>query len=98
MFFGLGSNIKFPCRFFTGALQHYYHRCYHPPATNDVSLSAQQVQSAKEKDDIRGRKINPDYDTVHTSAAENGFVKETIASCESMKDAINNVMKTITTA
>ena len=37
---------------------------------------AEQVQTSKQKDDIRGEKIIPDYKDVHPPAAENSFVKD----------------------
>lgn len=60
-----------------------------------VSQSARQVLSAKEKDDIRGRKIIDEYDTIHTCAGEDGFVKETVEASELLKRDIFSVMEKV---
>jgi hypothetical protein len=51
-------------------------------------LAARAIASAKEKDDIRGRAVMEDYDRVHTPAGEDGFVKETAATCEAIRREI----------
>lgn len=62
---------------------------------NLVSRSSQQVLAAKEKDDIRGRKISDDYDKVHTSANDDSFVRETLAHSMSLKEEIYSVLSRI---
>jgi len=44
-----------------------------------VAQMTQAVVLSKEKDDVRGRAIMDDYDAAHAPAAEDAFVKETIA-------------------
>lgn len=51
-------------------------------------LAARAIASAKEKDDIRGRAVMEDYDSVHTPAGEDGFVRETAAKCEALRREI----------
>ena len=62
-----------------------------------VSQAAQQVQAAKEKDDIRGSKIIARYNTVHTSSAEDGFVRETIADSKLSREDIFTVIDKLKT-
>jgi len=46
---------------------------------------AEDVKISKEKDDRRGRKIIDDYDTSHTLAEDDSFVRQTYAELESLK-------------
>ncbi|MCX5715588.1 MAG: DUF4954 family protein [Candidatus Omnitrophica bacterium] len=54
---------------------------------------ANDVQVSKEKDDIRGSRIIPDYPQAHAPAAEDGFVKQTHAETLQLKNEIEALLK-----
>lgn len=56
-----------------------------------VALTTQAVAFSKEKDDIRGRAIMDEYDAVHTAAAEDEFVRETIARNKALLEEIREL-------
>lgn len=62
---------------------------------DNLEKIANDVQSSKEKDDKRGRRIIPDYPQAHPPAAEDSFVKETWAETEKKQKAIENLLKKI---
>lgn len=44
--------------------------------------AANRIQAAKQRDDVRGRRIIPDYDAVHVSAEDDPFIREVRAETE----------------
>lgn len=58
-----------------------------------LESSKNAIFSAKEKDDIRGKTIFPDYDIVHTLAGKDSFVLETIeknkAQCKEIEQMLS---------
>jgi len=60
-----------------------------------IALTTQAVASAKEKDDIRGRAIMGDYDAAHTAAAQDEFVKETIAKNKALLEEIQELQNSM---
>jgi len=52
---------------------------------------AAQVQSSKEKDDLRGAEVIEDYTQAHKPAKEDSFVKETWAATAKMKEEIQKL-------
>jgi len=53
---------------------------------------AAQVQSSKEKDDLRGAEVIEDYAEAHKPAKEDSFVKETWAATAKMKEEIQKLI------
>jgi len=53
---------------------------------------ARMVQASKEKDDIRGARIIPDYPAAHLPAAEDDFVLRTWQEYEMLKAAIEKII------
>lgn len=56
---------------------------------------AKAVQRCKESDDIRGRKIIPDYETAHTVAEKDGFVVETWALYNEIIAELDDIIEKI---
>lgn len=54
---------------------------------------AESVEESKRKDDVRGRKIIDDYDTAHTSAEDDDFVKETWEETENIKNEVAKLLE-----
>jgi hypothetical protein len=53
---------------------------------------AHDTQRSKERDDIRGRRIIPDYTEANTQAPEDGFVKETWEKAKSAKARLEKLI------
>ncbi|HDN97713.1 MAG TPA: DUF4954 family protein [bacterium] len=53
---------------------------------------AEDVESSKAKDDIRGKKIIPDYEKVHTLASDDEFVKKTWQETEKINKEIEDIL------
>ncbi len=60
-----------------------------------VESTTQAIYSAKEKDDIRGKAIMPDYEIAHTLAHEDNFVIETMKKNKSVRDDIDQLLKAL---
>lgn len=56
---------------------------------------AGMIKSSKQKDDIRGRKIIPDYDLCHTPAEKEGLVTETYGQLEILKAEAESIIPLI---
>ena len=59
---------------------------------------AAQVQSSKEKDDLRGAEVIEDYTQAHKPAKEDSFVKETWAVTAKMKEEIQKLLSGLSSA
>ncbi len=59
---------------------------------NSPRSSAFQVQSSKEKDDLRGAEVIEDYAEAHKPAKEDSFVKETLGLTTKMKEEIQKLI------
>ena len=53
---------------------------------------ARDTQRSKERDDIRGKKIIPDYLEANTQAADDGFVKETWEKSKTVKAKLKDLV------
>ncbi len=53
---------------------------------------AQDTQGSKERDDIRGKKIIPDYAEANTQAPDDGFVKETREKAEAARAILKELI------
>ncbi len=53
------------------------------------------VKTAKEKDDKRGKRIIPDYEFSHTLVADDGFVKQTIEETEKELADLDELIKKV---
>ena len=53
---------------------------------------AEDVESSKAKDDVRGKKIIPDYEKVHTLASDDEFVKQTWQETEKINKEIEDIL------
>ncbi|MBN1306331.1 MAG: DUF4954 family protein [Chitinispirillaceae bacterium] len=60
-----------------------------------AGLAARAIAIAKEKDDIRGRAVMEDYDSVHIPATEDGFVRETAGNNEATRKEITAFIASI---
>ncbi|MBI4335530.1 MAG: DUF4954 family protein [Candidatus Omnitrophica bacterium] len=56
---------------------------------------ARDVQSSKEKDDVRGARVIDDYPQAHAPASEDGFVKQTHQETAQLKKEVEALLKTI---
>ena len=56
---------------------------------------AKDVQVSKEKDDLRGQRIIPDYADAHPEAAKDSFVKQIWEETRKMQQEIENLIKAI---
>ncbi|MDD5449306.1 MAG: DUF4954 family protein [Candidatus Omnitrophica bacterium] len=56
---------------------------------------AKDVQTSKEKDDIRGARIIDDYPQAHAPASEDSFVKQTHQETEQLKKEITALLNTL---
>lgn len=56
---------------------------------------AENVKISKEKDDRRGRKIIDDYDTAHTLAEDDSFVKQTYEELELIRKQIRELQEKV---
>jgi hypothetical protein len=56
---------------------------------------AQTTHSSREKDELRGRKIIPDYDATHTIAAQDPFVLATWKAMYTLRDEVEMMIKKI---
>ena len=54
---------------------------------------AKDVQTSKEKDDVRGARIINDYPQAHAPAAEDSFVKQTHAETAQLKKEVEAIIK-----
>ena len=59
---------------------------------------AAQVQSSKEKDDLRGAEVIEDYEQAHKPAKEDSFVKETWAVTAKMKEEVQQLLSALSLA
>ncbi|HEX2956881.1 MAG TPA: hypothetical protein VHO70_08610, partial [Chitinispirillaceae bacterium] len=57
-----------------------------------VASATNAIYSAKEKDDVRGKSIIPDYEMVHTPAHEDSFVIETMKNNKLLRDDIGQLL------
>ena len=56
---------------------------------------AQSTHTSREKDELRGRKIIPDYDATHTLAAHDPFVQATWKAMDTQRNDVDMLIKKI---
>ncbi len=60
-----------------------------------LNIISTSTSGSKERDDMRGRRIIPDYCDVNTLAANDSFIKETIKETAVLTDRIKNLLADI---